>query len=58
MTPTGASWINQVERVFADLTQRRIGCGVHRSTPELEAAIKTYNDSAQEKIELTSESEH
>lgn len=42
LTPTGASWINQVERFFADLTERQIRRGVHRSTQELEAAIEAY----------------
>ncbi len=42
LTPTGASWINQVERFFADLTAKQIRRGVHRSTAELEAAIKAY----------------
>lgn len=42
LTPTGASWINQVERFFADLTERQIRRGVHRSTQELEAAIDAY----------------
>lgn len=41
-TPTGASWLNQVERWFALLTQRQIRRGVHRSTRALEAAIMHY----------------
>jgi transposase len=41
-TPKGASWINLVERWFAELTQKQIRRGVHRSTLELEAAIKDY----------------
>jgi transposase len=49
-TPTAASWINQVERFFADLTERQIRRGVHRSTRELEGAIagyiKVHNDSS------------
>jgi transposase-like protein len=43
-TPTSASWINQVERFFANLTEKQIRRGVHRSTAELEAAIKHYID--------------
>lgn len=43
-TPTGASWINQVERFFADLTNRQLRRGVHRSTAELERAIGNYID--------------
>jgi transposase len=41
-TPTSASWINQVERFFATLTQRQIRRGTHRFTIELERAIKAY----------------
>jgi transposase len=41
-TPTSASWINQVERFFAELTDRQIRRGVHRSTRELEQAIREY----------------
>src|SRR5580704_8767433 len=43
-TPTSASWISQVERFFANLTDKQIRRGVHRSTDELETAIKTYID--------------
>jgi len=41
-TPTSASWINQVERFFANLTKKQIRRGIHRSTTELEAAIERY----------------
>jgi len=41
-TPTSASWLNQVERWFATLTQRQIRRGTHRSTIELERAIRDY----------------
>src|SRR5438128_11542823 len=41
-TPTGASWLNQVERWFALLTQKQIRRGVHRSTRALETAIMQY----------------
>ena len=44
LTPTSASWINQVERFFADLTERQIKRGIHRSTKELEADILSYID--------------
>ena len=37
-TPTPASWLNQVERFFADLTDKQIGRRVHRSTVELKQA--------------------
>src|SRR5262245_17142690 len=41
-TPTGASWLNLVERWFALLTEKQLRRGAHRSTRELEAAIKRY----------------
>ncbi len=44
LTPTGSSWINQVERFFALLTERQIRRGVHRSVAELQAAIQDYID--------------
>ena len=43
-TPTSASWINQVERWFASLTEKQIRHGVHRSTRQLEQAIRSYLD--------------
>jgi DDE superfamily endonuclease/Nucleotidyl transferase AbiEii toxin, Type IV TA system len=39
-TPTGASWLNLVERWFAALTEKQLRRGVHRSTAELEQAIR------------------
>lgn len=41
-TPTGASWLNLVERWFAALTEKQLRRGVHRSTRELEDAIRHY----------------
>ena len=41
-TPTSASWLNQVERWFATLTQKQIRLGTHRSTRQLEHAIRDY----------------
>jgi transposase len=41
-TPTYSSWINQVERFFAELTQKQIRRGTHRSTRALEDAIRLY----------------
>jgi transposase len=41
-TPTGASWLNLVERWFATLTERCIRRGTHRSTRQLRKAIKEY----------------
>ena len=43
-TPTSASWINQVERFFALLTEQQIKRGAHRSTKALQAAINAYID--------------
>jgi transposase len=43
-TPTSASWINQVERFFGLITDNQIRRSAHRSTAELEAAIKAYLD--------------
>ena len=39
-TPTGSSWINQVERWFGYLTAQRIRRGVHKSVQALEADIR------------------
>jgi transposase len=41
-TPTGASWLNLVERWFAELTQKQLRRGVHRSPRELEKAIREF----------------
>ena len=41
-TPTSASWLNLVERWFATLTEKQIRRGVHRSTVELENAIRHF----------------
>ena len=41
-TPTSASWLNLVERWFSLLTERQLRRGVHRSTRELEQAIKEF----------------
>ncbi len=43
-TPTSSSWINQVERFFALLTEQQIRRGAHRSTAELQTAITAYID--------------
>ena len=43
-TPTSASWINQVERWFAELTRKQLRRGVHTSTAQLEADIRTFID--------------
>jgi transposase len=41
-TPTSASWLNQVERWFADLTRKQLRRGVHTSTSQLEADIRAF----------------
>jgi len=47
-TPTGSSWLNQVERWFAYLTEQKIRRGAHKSVQALEADIrawvKSWND--------------
>lgn len=43
-TPTYGSWLNLVERWFAELTNKRIRRGVFRSVRELESAIREYID--------------
>ena len=43
-TPTYGSWINLVERWFAELTNKRIRRGVFRNVKELETAIREYID--------------
>ena len=44
-TPTSASWLNQVERWFSTLTQKYLRRGTHRSTRQLEQAIRQYLES-------------
>jgi transposase len=41
-TPTGGSWLNQVERFFAQITQKRIRRGVFKTVKALEQAIEAY----------------
>jgi len=41
-TPTGSSWINQVERWFGYLTDQKIRRGVHKSVQALEADIRDW----------------
>jgi len=43
-TPTYSSWLNLVERWFAELTNKWLRRGTHRSTKELEAAIRAWAD--------------
>jgi transposase len=41
-TPTSGSWLNLVERFFAEITAKRIRRGAFRSVAALEAAIREY----------------
>lgn len=41
-TPTSASWMNLVERWFAELTTRKLRRATHRSVVELEADIRAW----------------
>jgi transposase len=41
-TPTSSSWLNQIERWFAEITRKRIRRGTFRSVSELTAAIEDY----------------
>lgn len=43
-TPTSASWLNLIERWFAELTNKRIRRGVFKSLDELKDAIEAYID--------------
>jgi transposase len=41
-TPTSSSWLNLVERFFAEITRKRIRRGVLKSVTDLEVAIHSY----------------
>jgi transposase len=41
-TPTSASWLNMVERFFAEITRNRIRRGAFKSVAELKAAIMEH----------------
>jgi hypothetical protein len=41
-TPTSASWLNLVERWFAELTNRKLRRSAHRSVAELEADLNAW----------------
>ena len=41
-TPTGSSWLNLVERWFAELTNKQIRRGVHTSVQALETDIRSW----------------
>ena len=42
LTPTSASWLNQVERFFALITERKIRRGIYRSVAALRADIRSF----------------
>jgi len=44
-TPTSSSWLNLVERWFAELTTKKLRRGSHRSVRELNADIRAWIDS-------------
>jgi len=48
-TPTSGSWVNQVERWFAKITDKTIRRGSFKSVPSLEKAIQEYLDYNNEK---------
>jgi transposase len=43
-TPTSSSWLNLVERWFAELTNRKLRRSAHRSVRHLEADIRAWTD--------------
>ena len=47
-TPTSSSWLNLVERWFAELTNKKLRRGTHRSVhalnTDIRAWMKTWND--------------
>jgi hypothetical protein len=42
LTPTSSSWLNLVERLFAEITRQCIRRGVFRNVTELEDAIHEW----------------
>jgi transposase len=50
-TPTYASWLNLVERLFADLTNQALRRGNFQTVRSLEAAIRKYIDARNESPE-------
>jgi hypothetical protein len=43
-TPTSGSWLNLVERLFADVTERCVRRGSHTAVRQLEKAMLAYLD--------------
>ena len=50
-TPTYGSWLNLVERWFAELTNKQIRRGAFRSVPQLKAAIREFIDAHHDESE-------
>jgi len=48
-TPTGASWLNLVERLFAEVTDRCVRRGSHTAVKKLERAMLDYLDARNKK---------
>ena len=46
-TPTYGSWLNLVERWFAELANKQLRRGAYRSVPQLKAAIQEFIDAHQ-----------
>ena len=42
LTPTSASWLNQVERFFGLITEKQTRRGVNQSVTQLKAAITSF----------------
>jgi polyene macrolide polyketide synthase len=42
-TPTVASWLNLVERRFAELTTKKIRRGAHTGVPSLDGDIRSWS---------------
>jgi hypothetical protein len=42
LTPSSSSWFNQIERLFALITERKIRRGIYRSVAALRAQITSF----------------
>jgi hypothetical protein len=50
-TPTSGSWLNLVERLFAEVTERCVRRGNHTAVRSLEKAMLEYLDQRNQKSE-------
>jgi hypothetical protein len=48
LTPTSSSWLNLVERWFAELTNKKLRRGAHRSVHQLNSDIRAWIDTCNE----------